>query len=178
MSEVLHRIDDSGCLPLKNWPRRARIMTAMNTTRAVSILLAMLLAIAGTPAMAREKQTCLPQLQQGWIRLLPGGMPMHAGFGRIDNRCPQPVTVVGAKSVSYGSVELHESRNIDGVHRMRQLKELRIAPKDAATLKPGGLHLMLMDPPKPVKAGTRIAIVFRLSDGREMLGEFIARKPD
>lgn len=103
---------------------------------------------------------------------------MHAGFGRIDNACAQPVTIVEVKSVSYGDVELHESRNVEGVNRMRQLKELRIAPKGAAVLKPGGMHLMLMNPVKPVKPGTRIAIVFTLSDGREMLGEFIARKMD
>ena len=81
---------------------------------------------------------------------------MHAGFGRIDNRCPQPVTIVSAKSASYGDIELHESRTVDGVSRMRQLKELRIAPKEAATLKPGGMHLMLMDPTSPLKPGSHV----------------------
>ena len=153
------------------------IMLLMKIARFAPLLLA-LGVVAPLPAIAREKTSCMPQVQQGWIRLLPGGMPMHAGFARIDNTCAQPATIVGVKSVSYGDVELHESRNIDGVNRMRQLKELRIAPKEAATLKPGGMHLMLMDPVRPVKPGTRIAVVFTLSDGREMLGEFIARKPD
>ena len=152
-------------------------MHRMKIARFAPLLLA-LGWMSAMPAIAREKSACTPQIQQGWIRLLPGGMPMHAGFARIDNRCPQPITIVAAKSASYGEVELHESRNIDGVNRMRQLKELRIAPKQAATLKPGGMHLMLMDPVKPVKSGTRIAIVFTLSDGRELIGEFIARKPD
>jgi FdhD protein len=40
------------------------------------------------PLAAREKPGCMPQVQQGWIRLLPGGMPMHGGFARIENRCP------------------------------------------------------------------------------------------
>ena len=152
-------------------------MQRMKITRLAPLVLA-LGAVMAVPAIARTKVDCTPQVQQGWIRLLPGGMPMHAGFGRIDNACAQPVTIVGAKSASYGEVELHESRNVDGVNRMRQLKELRIAPKEAAVLKPGGMHLMLMDPVKPVKPGARIAIVFTLSDGREMLGELIARKPD
>ena len=153
------------------------MMHRMKIARFAPLLIA-LGVISATPAIAREKATCTPQIQQGWIRLLPGGMPMHAGFARIDNRCPQPITIVAAKSASYGEVELHESRNIDGVNRMRRLKELRIAPKDDATLKPGGMHLMLMDPLKPIKAGSRIAIVFTLSDGRELIGEYIARKPD
>jgi len=168
---------------MRGWPAVkllqpvAVIMQRMKITRLAPLVLA-LGAVMAVPAIARTKVDCTPQVQQGWIRLLPGGMPMHAGFGRIDNACAQPVTIVGAKSASYGEVELHESRNVDGVNRMRQLKELRIAPKEAAVLKPGGMHLMLMDPVKPVKPGARIAIVFTLSDGREMLGEFIARKPD
>ena len=133
---------------------------------------------AAMPATAGEPAACMPKVEQGWIRLLPGGMPMHAGFGRIENRCSTPVTIVSAKSASYGSVELHESRIVGGVNRMRPLQDLRIAPKEVATLKPGGMHLMLMDPVRPVKAGNRIAIVFALSDGRELVGEFIARKPD
>ena len=149
----------------------------MKIARGISWLFCAGLLVSA-PAFPRGKDLCTPQVQQGWIRLMPGGMPMHAGFGRIDNRCAQPITIVGAKSASYGEVELHESRVIDGVNRMRQLKELRIAPKDAVTLKPGGLHLMLMDPAKPVKPGARIAIIFSLADGRELTGEFVARKPD
>ena len=133
---------------------------------------------ASACADARGPADCQPRIEQGWIRLLPGGMPMHGGFARIDNRCATPITITGAKSTSYGSVELHETRNVEGVMRMRQLKELRIAPKDAAVLKPSGLHLMLMDTVRPLKPGGRVAVVFMLADGREVVGEFIAKKPD
>ena len=40
---------------------------------------------------------------------------MMAAFGRIVNRCPMPVTIVAARSPSFGSVELHETRIVDGV---------------------------------------------------------------
>ena len=149
----------------------------MKPIKSAFFVAAAALAMA-LPLAAREKPACMPQVQQGWIRLLPGGMPMHGGFARIENRCPAAVSIVGVSSTSYGSVELHETRNIDGVMRMRELRELRIAPKDAATLKPGGLHLMLMDPKPTVRAGSRVALVFKLSDGREFVGEFVARKPD
>lgn len=152
-------------------------MPLMKPIKSAFLVAAAALAMA-LPLAAREKPACLPQVQQGWIRLLPGGMPMHGGFARIENRCPAAVSIVGVSSTSYGSVELHETRNIDGVMRMRELRELRIAPKNAATLKPGGLHLMLMDPKPTVRAGSRIALVFKLSDGREFVGEFVARKPD
>ena len=132
--------------------------------------------VLGLPlsAVARD---CAPKVKDGWIRLLPGGMPMHAGFGRIDNPCAMPVTVVSANSPAYGSVELHESKVVDGVNRMREVPELRIAPDGAAVLQPGGLHLMLMQPKATLKPGSRVVIEFGLKDGRKLLGEFEARKP-
>lgn len=134
------------------------------------------LAAASLPACARD-QECSPRVRDGWIRLLPGNMPMHAGFGRIENPCPTPVVVRGAASPAYGSVELHESRVVDGLNRMRAVPELRIAPDGVAVLKPGGLHLMLMAPRAPLKEGSRVAIEFTLQDGRVLRGEFVARRP-
>ena len=132
-----------------------------------------LCCIAAT-AGARD---CAPQIREGWIRLTPGGMPMHAGFGKIENGCGAPTTVVGASSASYGSVELHETRIVDGVSRMRAVPELRIAPEGAALLRPGGLHLMLMQPKTTLKPGSKVAIEFELAGGEKVSGEFEVRKP-
>jgi copper(I)-binding protein len=139
----------------------------------MNIRIALLLLCLPLSACARD---CAPQVKDGWIRLMPGGMPMQAGFGRIDNRCPMPATIVSATSPAYGSVELHESKMIGGVSRMREVPELRIAPDGAVVLQPGGLHLMLMQPKAPLKAGSRVAIEFGLKDGRKLLGEFEVRK--
>ena len=136
--------------------------------------IALLLLSLSLPAGASD---CAPQVKDGWIRLLPGGMPMHAGFGRIDNACPMPATIVSASSPTYGSVELHESTVVDGISRMRQLPELRITPDGAAMLKPGGLHLMLVQPKAPLQEGSRVAIEFKLKDGRSVSGEFEVRRP-
>ena len=145
----------------------------MNFLRPLFLLL---LAASALPACAKQPD-CAPRVRDGWIRLLPGGMPMHAGFGRIENPCAMPVTITSASSPAYASVDLHETRIVDGVNRMRAVPELRIAPDGAAVLKPGGLHLMLMDPRAPLKEGSRVVIEFRLQDGRVLRGEFVARKP-
>ena len=139
-------------------------------------LLAILAILAGLPLSACARD-CTPQVRDGWIRLAPGGMPMQAGFARIDNACPTPATIVSASSPAYGSVELHESKVVGGVNRMRPVPELRIAPDGAAVLQPGGLHLMLMRPRAPLKPGSRVVVEFGLKDGRRLLGEFQVRKP-
>ena len=103
---------------------------------------------------------------------------MMAGFGRIENACTAPVTITAASSPAFASAELHETRIVDGVNRMRAVPELRIAPDGVAVLKPGGMHLMLMQPHAPLKAGSRVVVSFALSNGEQLLGEFEVRKPD
>lgn len=142
----------------------------MNIRAVIALLLVSLLL----PACSRE---CSPQVKDGWIRMVPGGMPMHAGFGRIENPCPIPATIVSASSPAYGSVEAHESTNVDGISRMRQLPELLIDPQGAAVLEPGGMHLMLMQPKASLEEGSRIVIEFKLKDGRTVQGEFEVRNP-
>lgn len=134
-------------------------------------VLCLLLAL---PACARE---CAPQVRDGWIRLTPVKMPMMAGFGRIENRCPKPVTIVGASSPAFADVSLHETRVVGGISRMRALPELRIAPDAAAVLKPGGMHMMLMEPRAPLKEGSRVVVEFALKGGGVLRGELEVRKP-
>ena len=136
---------------------------------------AWLFAVLLLPLTATARD-CAPQVKDGWIRLLPGGMPMQAGFGRIENRCAMPATLVSASSAAYASVELHESRVVDGVNRMRAVPELRIAPEGAAVLQPGGLHLMLMRPLRPLAEGDVARLRLVLADGRRVFAEFPVRR--
>lgn len=145
-------------------------------TLAATLAAASVFQAGAQPAKAPAGKACAAQVREGWVRMPPMQMPMMAGFGRIENRCPLPVTIVSAKSAAFGDVSLHETRIVDGVSRMRAVPELRIAPDGSAQLKPGGLHLMLMQPHKPLKPGSRIAVEFALKDGGSLFGEFEVRK--
>lgn len=131
-----------------------------------------LLAALSLPAFAGE---CTPVVRDGWVRMPPMAMPMMAGFGRIENLCAKPVTIVAASSAAFGDVSLHETRVVDGISKMRALPELRIAPGESAVLKPGGMHLMLMQPGATLKPGSKVAVEFALKDGGKLLGEFVVR---
>lgn len=133
----------------------------------------LLLALAGS-AGGRE---CTPRVRGGWIRAIPGGAPVQAGFGRIENPCPSAVTIVSASSPAYGGVELHRSSRGQGISRMRAVPLLRIAAGTAAVFEPGGLHLMLMRPKPGLQRAGKVTIEFALRDGRRLRGEFDIRKP-
>lgn len=137
------------------------------------VLLAAVLAVASAPGCVRE----CSRVVDGWVRAGPPSMPMMAGFGRIENGCDLPVAVVSAQSTQFEAVELHETRIVDGVSRMRAVPRLEIAAGGAATLVPGGLHLMLMRPRAPLAPGARVEIGFVLEDGRRVAGTFEVRSP-
>jgi periplasmic copper chaperone A len=146
----------------------------MNPLRVLLALLLTGAALSVLPACARD---CAPTVREGWVRLPPVAMPMMAGFGRIENRCSTPITIVGVSSPAFADVSLHETRIVGGVSRMRAVAELRVGPDDAAMLKPGGLHLMLMQPHAPLQAGSKVVIEFALKGGGTLRGEFVVRKP-
>lgn len=126
-------------------------------------------------ALSACMRDCTPQVREGWIRVPPGAITMMAGFGRIENACPTPATIVAIRSPAFAGTSLHETRTVDGISRMRAVPQLRIAPDGVAVLKPGGMHLMLMQPYAPLKTGSKVAVQFELADGRELLGEFEIR---
>lgn len=135
----------------------------------------MLLLVAGSAAAAE----CLPRVVDGWIRLAPAAMSMPmsmlAGFGRIENPCTKPVVITGAQSAAFAGVSLHRTSIVDGISRMRPVPALPIAANGAQALQPGGLHLMLMQPTDPLRPGDTVQLVFRLQDGRQASGDFVAR---
>lgn len=148
-------------------------MTAIRTFAWAALLF---VGCSLIPACARD---CAPQIREGWVRLPPRqmAMPMLAGFGRIENRCTVPLIIVAVSSPAFANTSLHETRIVDGVSRMRALPELRIAPDGVATLKPGGMHLMLMQPRAALKPGSRVVVEFELKGGGTLRGEFVVRKP-
>ncbi len=135
-------------------------------------LSALLMSCLGTVHAAE----CVPVAKAAWVRLPPVAMPMMAGFVRIENPCRTPVSIVGAESLAFQDVSLHETREENGVSRMREVTALPVAPGKAVELKPGGLHLMLHGAYQSLVAGERPVITLKLADGRSLPVVFEVRK--
>ena len=139
---------------------------------SAALALAFATGFAAAPAFAAD---CLPKVEGAWIRMPPAGLPMMAGYARISNPCRGPLAIVAAHSGAFADTSLHETRVEDGMSRMRATPALRLAPGGSAMLEPGGFHLMLMRPVKPLRAGDRVSIEFTLEDGRRFSVPFDAR---
>ncbi|HHA2859529.1 MULTISPECIES: copper chaperone PCu(A)C [Stenotrophomonas] len=136
-----------------------------------------LLVLCAFAASASAAETKCVTVEQGWVRLLPNPkMAMTAGYAVIRNGCATAVAITGARSASFGDVSLHETTIVDGVSRMREVRRLPLAPGARAVLKPGGLHLMLMDGYRTLEEGQPVWLQLQLEDGTEVSAVLNARR--
>ena len=136
--------------------------------------LPLLLAAALAPALVQAADDTLA-FTGAWIREAPPASPVMAGYVSIENKGNGEVLIEDVESAQFGNAEIHEMREINGMMRMRPLRQLQLEPGQVAVLEPGGLHLMLMSPKAPLKPGDRATLEFVLSDGTRRSVDFDVR---
>lgn len=120
-------------------------------TRIQMLLIALLLIPAG--ALAERGLV----ISDAWSPEAPPGR-MMAGFMELHNTGEDTIVLIDGESPLFGHVEIHTMSMEEGVMRMRRLDELAIEPGEVVELRPGGLHLMLIDPKQPLALGDSIDI--------------------
>ncbi|SFH43476.1 copper chaperone PCu(A)C [Modicisalibacter xianhensis] len=101
------------------------------------------------------------------LSLLPGGTP-GAGYFRLHNAGDKPVTLVGADSDAFQSLEMHMSMRNDGIARMKPVSKLGIAPGETLEFAPGGYHLMFMKRSHSLAMGDEVAVVLKFAGERHL----------
>lgn len=135
-------------------------------------LLALLLLLPAARASAGGLE-----VRDAWIREAPPTAAVLAGYAELANGGDAPLRVVGASSAGFRAVELHEIRMDQGVMRMRALESVVVPARGSVRLAPGGDHLMLLDPARPLAAGDRVGIRFEVEGAAPVLVEFEVRRP-
>lgn len=103
-----------------------------------------------------------------WIREAPPNATMLAGYFTIMNHSGKGVELVGAESDAFGKIEMHKTVQEGGVAKMIAQSSVEVAKQATVKFQPGGLHLMLMNPKKPLKAGDKVEITLKLSNGDDL----------
>ncbi len=115
------------------------------------------------------------KIDDGWIREPPPGSDVAAGFMTLRNAGPRPLTIVGMSSPDFASAMLHETRTVDGMSRMLAQHALTLAPGTKVELAPGGLHLMLMQARRAVRAAQQVRIIFDCTESRTTVDLAVTR---
>lgn len=79
-------------------------------------------------------------------------------FMEIKNLTDKEMVLIGAENNVSRVTELHTHIEEQGMKKMVQVKEIKIAPKSSAVLKRGGDHIMLINLQKPLNAGDTVNI--------------------
>lgn len=111
-----------------------------------------------------------------WILEAPSGTDRMAGYGALHNDTGEAVVVEALESPAFERVHLHETRIEEGQARMVPVDALTVPPGGRAVMHPGGLHLMLMSPKRPLERGDEVEIRFHLSTGVTLSAEFTVRQ--
>lgn len=120
-----------------------------------ALLAAAALALPAGPALAQA-----PKVEQPWARPTVQGQSAGGAYLRVVGGS-SPDRLVGADAAIAGRVELH-SMSMDGqVMRMRPVDAVDVPAGRTVELRPGGLHLMLLDLKTPLKTGNRFPLTLR-----------------
>lgn len=114
------------------------------------------------------------RVKDAWVRAT-NVTSTAAMYLTLENRDTVAVMIVGAGTQLASAAEFHETMLVQGTSRMNRLDSLPIARGATLTMKPGGIHIMLIDLNASMAAGDSVALVIRLADGRTTSVKAIAR---
>ena len=118
-------------------------------------------------AQVAPAQSNLVQVDNAWIRATVKGQKSTGGF--MDLTSARSLSLVGFESTAAKHAQLHEMSMDGDVMRMRELSAVPLPAGTKVSLKPGALHLMLIDLKQPLQQGQSLDLILKLkgADGKQ-----------
>jgi copper(I)-binding protein len=130
----------------------------LHAARAMLCAAALQLLLAAATAHAQQVE-----VSDAWVRATVPGQKVAAAYMTL--RSGAAARLVGVKTKAARSAELHSMSHEAGVMKMRRLESLELPAGRDVALEPGGNHIMLFDPVKPLKEGQRVALKLLIEQG-------------
>ncbi len=111
-------------------------------------------------------------ISDAWVRATPPGKMMTAGYASLENVSKDVITITGVSAEVAGHTSLHETRIERDRSTMRPVAKLSIKAGERVSLKPGGLHIMLMKLSEPLTDGQSIDICLELENNDSLCSAF------
>ena len=140
-----------------------------------TLLLFLLLALPGLPAVAHEYDLGSLHIGHPYARSTPPGASTGAAYLSIANKGTVADSLVRASTPRAQATELH-SMSMDGnIMRMRQVPAVMAAAGATVKLEPGGLHLMLTGLKQPLKTGERFPLTLHFEKAGQITVEIVVQ---
>ena len=104
-------------------------------------------------------------IENAYVPQLPPTSMAHSAYLTITNNSDQVMTITGVNADGFKMSHLHETENSDGVMSMKSMVSLDIDPGETITLKPGGVHIMMMHPLEYLAGSSGVPITLSFANG-------------
>jgi copper(I)-binding protein/cytochrome oxidase Cu insertion factor (SCO1/SenC/PrrC family) len=104
-----------------------------------------------------------------WVRETDEVAPANGGYMTLVNAGPFNVTLAAIECEGFEKVEVHEMVVVDGMMKMREVKNLVIPANGHVQMQPGGKHLMLVGPSRHFRNGQQLELKLIFASGSEQI---------
>lgn len=111
----------------------------------------------GLSCVVAMAQTGGVEVSDAWARATPGGAKTGAAYVTLVS--PTGDKLTGVTSSVAMKAELHEMGTEGGIMKMREVPAIDLPPGQKVTLKPGGIHIMMVGLKHPLKAGQSVPLI-------------------
>ena len=125
--------------------------------RFVAALLALTTVSAGA-------QSVPVKVSNAWVRTTVPGQQSTGAFMALT--APRALKLVSVTTPAAGIAEVHEMKMDGDIMRMREIPQLALPAGQTVELKPGGLHVMLMDLKQPFAKDAKVPFTLHFKDAK------------
>ncbi|MBI2959810.1 MAG: copper chaperone PCu(A)C [Betaproteobacteria bacterium] len=122
-----------------------------------AIFAAFVAAVLGLVAAPSAAQV---EVKSAWSRATVSAQKTAGAYMQL--KSAQAASLVDAESPAAAAVEVHEMRMDGNVMTMRRVRKLDLPAGKVVELKPGGIHLMLIDLKQPLKKGESVSLRLKI----------------
>ena len=115
---------------------------------------------------------CELEVSDPWVREAPPTASVLAGYMVLSNTGGGDCVLVGARAAEFKRAMFHRTEEEGGVARMTHQEQVTVAAHEQLVFEPGGLHIMLMQPIRPLREGDAVQVKLVLDNGDEEVVEF------
>ena len=104
------------------------------------------------------------KISNAWVRTTVAGQQSTGAFMALT--APAAMKLVSVSTPAAGIVEVHEMKMDGDIMRMREIPQLELPAGKTVELKPGGLHMMLMDLKQPFAKDARVPFTLHFKNAK------------
>lgn len=115
------------------------------------------------------------KIENAWVRAAPPGATMLAGYAMVKNTGAKARTLRDVSGKDFDAIEVHKTVVEGGVSKMVYLETVDVAAGGTASFEPGGMHLMLFNPKRALKAGDTLPLTFSCGGKKRLKADFVVK---